>query len=582
MLSIFQRVNKIFLKKDKKNLYKVIVLKSILGIFEVVSVISFVPFFYFISDKNFLIENLYVQKFNNYLNLNNAQLTVLVIILPIFTLLFLNFYRLYSNWVEAKTINNLWRSFHSNLFNYYLSKPYLYHVENGSNVLLNNFISRANDALTGLMIPSYLLIGSLITSSTIIFAIILYNPMVSFISILFIILFYFSLFRFLRKKVYQFSVFSPIFSQRTFKIVEESLKSIKSIKISGNKKFFHNQFDNNAITYTKNLASVQFFSTTPKAAIEIFAYLLIFFLTFFYMYMIDKNISKIIVVISVYLITLQKLIPIINDLFTKYYTILQNKNTFELIREDLKESELLSIEKKQNEDHLNKINFKKNILAEKIIFSYDQKNLFTLTVDKLKIEKGEILGITGESGSGKSTFLNILTGLINSSQGSITVDNTTIKDKYLTKSYQNLIGYLPQNIFILNDSIKKNIAFGEDEKNIDMERVKAVTKLACIDDYIENHLPNKYETDVGENAIKLSGGQRQRIGIARLLYSNKEIMIFDEATNSLDEDTEVKIISNILSQKDKTIILVTHNLKLLKKIKRVIHFQNGRLFEKNS
>ena len=582
MLSIFQRVNKIFLKKDKKNLYKVIVLKSILGIFEVVSVISFVPFFYFISDKNFLIENLYVQKFNNYLNLNNAQLTVLVTILPIFTLLFLNFYRLYSNWVEAKTINNLWRSFHSNLFNYYLSKPYLYHVENGSNVLLNNFISRANDALTGLMIPSYLLIGSLITSSTIIFAIILYNPMVSFISILFIILFYFSLFRFLKKKVDQFSVFSPIFSQRTFKIVEESLKSIKSIKISGNKKFFHNQFDNNAITYAKNSTSVQFFSTTPKAAIEIFAYLLIFFLTFFYMYMIDKNISKIIVVISVYLITLQKLIPIINDLFTKYYSILQNKNKFELIREDLKESELLSIEKKQNEDHLNKINFKKNILAEKIIFSYDQKNLFTLTVDKLKIEKGEILGITGESGSGKSTFLNILTGLINSSQGSITVDNTTIKDKYLTKSYQNLIGYLPQNIFILNDSIKKNIAFGEDEKNIDMERVKAVTKLACIDDYIENHLPNKYETDVGENAIKLSGGQRQRIGIARLLYSNKEIMIFDEATNSLDEDTEVKIISNILSQKDKTIILVTHNLKLLKKIKRVIHFQNGRLFEKNS
>ena len=153
---------------------------------------------------------------------------------------------------------------------------------------------------------------------------------------------------------------------------------------------------------------------------------------------------------------------------------------------------------------------------------------------------------------------------------------------YLIKSYQNLIGYLPQNIFILNDSIKKNIAFGEDDKKIDMERIKAVTKLACIDDYIENNLPNKYETEVGENAIKLSGGQRQRLGIARSLYSNKEIMIFDEATNSLDEDTEIKIITNILSQKDKTIILVTHNSRLLRKIKRVIHFQNGRLFEKNS
>lgn len=582
MLNIFKNVNKIFLQKDKKNLLKVVLLKSILGIFEVISVVSFVPFFYFISDKNFLNENVYVQEFNNYFNLNYTELTLFVIILPILTLLLLNFYRLYTNWIEVKTVNNIWRSYHSNLFNYYLSKPYLYHIENGSNFLLNNFISRANEALTGLMIPSYLLIGSIMTSFILVFAIILYNPTVSFVSILFILVFYFTLFKFLKKKVDEFSVFSPIFSQRTFKIVEESFKSIKSIKISGNKNFFNNQFDNNAKIYANNSISVQFLSTTPKAAIEIFAYLLIFFLTFFYMHVIDQNISKIIVVISVYLITLQKLIPIINDLFTKYYTILKNKHTFEIMRGDLEQSELLSIKNNKGEDHLNKINFKKIILAENIIFSYNQKNLFTLKIDKFRIEKGEVLGITGESGSGKSTFLNILTGLLNSSQGNITVDNTTIKDEYLIKSYQNLIGYLPQNIFILNDSIKKNIAFGEDDKKIDMERIKAVTKLACIDDYIENNLPSKYETEVGENAIKLSGGQRQRLGIARLLYSNKEIMIFDEATNSLDEDTEIKIITNILSQKDKTIILVTHNSRLLRKIKRVIHFQNGRLFEKNS
>ena len=200
MLNIFKSINKIFLKKDKKNLFKVIFLKSILGIFEVISVISFIPFFYFISDKNFLNENVYVQEFNNYLNLNYTQLTLFVIILPILTLLFLNFYRLYTNWIEVKVINNVWRSFHSNLFNYYLSKPYIYHIENGSNFLLNNFISRANDALTGLMIPSYLLIGSIMTSFIIVFAIILYNPTVSFISILFILVFYFTLFKFLKKK----------------------------------------------------------------------------------------------------------------------------------------------------------------------------------------------------------------------------------------------------------------------------------------------------------------------------------------------------------------------------------------------
>ena len=582
MLQILNNVNKIFVKKDKIKLSKLIFLKSLLGILEVISVASFIPFFYLISDKNFISTNSYLKKVNNYFEFSESQLVFIVIIFPIITLLFLNFYRLYTNWMEAKTVNNLWRSFHSNLFYYYLSKPYLYHVENGSNTLLNNFVARANDALTGLMIPVYLLIGSFLTSSIIVLGIIIYNPAVSFISILFIIIFYFTLFKFLKKKVDKFSIFSPIFSKRTFKIVEESFKSIKSIKISGNKNFFHNQFDDNAKTYSKNSASVQFYSTTPKAAIEIFAYLLAFILTFFYMYTMDQNISKIIVVISVYLITLQKLIPVINDLFSKYYAILQNKHTFELIKHDLKDSESLSLNKNKSLQQINSINFSQDISISNVNFSYDEKNLFALNIEKFKIDKGDILGVTGESGSGKTTFLNILTGLITCKQGQIKVDKTIINNEFVIKNYQNLIGYLPQNIFILDDSIKKNIAFGLDEKIINMDRLKKVSQIACIDNFIEKNLPEKYETVLGENAIKLSGGQRQRIGIARSLYLNKDILIFDEATNSLDEETEIKVISNLLSLKNKTIILVTHNLKLLKKIKRVVHFQNGRLFEKNS
>ena len=581
MLYFFNSINSIFVKKDKIRLFKVILLKSILGLLELISVVSFIPFFYFISDKNFLSTNSYILGLNNYLKFNEVQLILLVIITPLSMLFFLNFYRLLTNWIEAKTINDLWKSFHSNLYNYYLDKSYLYHVENSSNILLNNFITRANDALTGFMIPMYLLIGSFLTSAIIILGIIIYNPIVSLISFIFIIIFYLTLFRFLRTKVDKFSKFSPIFSKKTFQIVEESFKSIKSIKISGNKSFFHSQFDKNANIYANNSATVQFLSTVPKAAIEIFAYTLAFSLTFFYMHISDQNISKIIVVVSVYLITLQKLIPLINDLFSKYYAILKNRDTFELIKNDLKNSEVLSTQEKHNISNIQSLNFNKNIHIKNIKFSYNEKSKFLLNINELKINKGDILGITGQSGSGKSTFLNIITGLIFSKKGKILIDNIEINNELSIKKYQKLIGYLPQNIFILNDSIRKNIAFGLDDKKIDFNKLKKAAQLACIDKYIESDLPQKYETEVGENAIKLSGGQRQRIGIARSLYLDKDILIFDEATNSLDEETEIKVISNILSLKNKTIILVTHNLALLKKIKRVFNFENGNLKQQN-
>ena len=148
-------------------------------------------------------------------------------------------------------------------------------------------------------------------------------------------------------------------------------------------------------------------------------------------------------------------------------------------------------------------------------------------------------------------------------------------------SYQNLIDYLPQNIFILNDTINRNIAFGVQDDEIDREKVRLSAKLACIDDYIETKMPNKYESIVGEDAVRISGGQRQRIGLARALYANKKILIMDEATSSLDKKNEDKIIQNIISLKNKTVIIVTHNPDVLNRMKRKIIFEEGRLVENN-
>ncbi len=581
MIKLFNQINSILIKKDKINLYKIIFLKFFLGIFEVISVLTFVPFFYMVTDKNFVNNNKIVNEINSILNFSEAQLTIFFLALPLVTIIVLNFYRLLTSWIESKTINDLWLSFHSNLFYYYLSRPYLYYIENDSNFLLSKFISRANEALTGLMIPMYFLAGSILTSAVLMFMIFLFNPLVSTIAIIIIIIFYLSLFKILKRKVEKFSSFSPIFSKKTFSVVEESFKSIKSIIISGSQDFFHQQFERNAKIYANNSKTVQFYGLTPRSAIEIFAYSLIFAFTFFYIFFKGNNVTEIIVALGVYLITFQKLVPILNELFSKYYSILKNKHMFLFMMNDLAESEKLATQRRNINKIKSSFEFTDNIIFKNLNFSYTGKKNFSLDIDSLKILKGESIGITGKSGSGKTTFLNIITGLIQRNKFEIFFDNNKLNNEDIL-DYQKLIEYLPQNIFILNDSIKKNIAFGLEENQINFNKVREAAKLAEIDNFIENDCDDKYNTIVGENAIKLSGGQRQRIGIARSLYLDKEIIIFDEATNSLDEDTELRVIANILSKKNKTIIIVTHNKKLLNKLDRAIYFEDGKIVKKVS
>ena len=159
-------------------------------------------------------------------------------------------------------------------------------------------------------------------------------------------------------------------------------------------------------------------------------------------------------------------------------------------------------------------------------------------------------------------------------EGEILIDQIKL-DKKNIRSFQKSINYVPQNVFILNDTIKKNIAFGLDDKFIDENKVRESANHAGISQYIEKELDQGYETIVGENAIKLSGGQRQRIGLARAFYEDREILILDEATNSLDKDKELEIMDKIMNQKEKTIIFVSHNPNILSKFKKVINFDKG-------
>ena len=192
------------------------------------------------------------------------------------------------------------------------------------------------------------------------------------------------------------------------------------------------------------------------------------------------------------------------------------------------------------------------------------------------------MGIVGTTGCGKTTLVDILLGLLEFEEGSIQIDNLNVNQKNLSNWQKNL-AYVPQQIFLTDDTIMANIAFGVESEEVDHERLKQVCEIAAIHDYISNELPHKYETQIGEQGVRLSGGQRQRIGLARALYKNPKILILDEATSALDNVTENSVIKNIDRIKEKiTIIIIAHRLKTVKNCDKIIILEKGKLRLKES
>ena len=195
----------------------------------------------------------------------------------------------------------------------------------------------------------------------------------------------------------------------------------------------------------------------------------------------------------------------------------------------------------------------------------------------LEISYGEIIGIMGQSGAGKSTLIDIITGLLIPSRGKVIIDDNEIN--FIEKSWQNQVGYIPQEIYLFDDTIKANIAFGINKDKINYNHLRQAIKLAELEKFV-NDLPEKENTRVGDRGIRLSGGQKQRIGIARSLYFKPKILIFDEPTSSLDQENESKIMKHIFSLGgDLTIIIISHKLTTLSKCKKIINIENGKIKE---
>jgi ABC-type multidrug transport system fused ATPase/permease subunit len=360
-------------------------------------------------------------------------------------------------------------------------------------------------------------------------------------------------------------------SNNKIKNLQEGLSSIRDLIMGGSQEIYIKNYEKIDLRLRKSQADSLFISQSPRIIIEAIGVIIISIIAYIIINQ-SENKDYIIGILGTIGLGVQRMLPALQNIYSSWASIYgSEKSMVEILKIVELENE---IKKRDQINKLGTLGELKTLELKNVYYKYEKINI--LNDVNLKINKGDCIGIVGKTGSGKSTFIDLAMGLINPTEGLITINNITIGNNHL-EEWRRKIAHVPQHIYLIDATIKENIAFGSQIDAIDMEQIKRVSDIAQISEEIEQ-LSDKYETIVGERGVKLSGGQIQRLGIARALYTNKEILILDEATSALDHTTESRVMESIFnSRKEITMLIIAHRISTLNKCNKIIKIENGKL-----
>lgn len=558
----------------KKQLSIIFIMIFLSVFFDTMGIGMIIPIINILIDNNLIDKFPFLSPVFSFLG-NPDKNVLLLYFVTILILIFLikNFFLGLLIWKKSYFTYSIQNFYSKKLINNYLKRPYSYHVDNNSSKLITNIVNETSLASGQFIISLIDLLVDTMVITTLFFLLLSVEPIITVLMVLIFIFFgslYFFLVKqklleygYIRQKTYaaQLKLYKEMFSNIKFFLIHKKTKKVvDEIAVNLNKiKDFN-------VRYI-------FISAFPKLLFEYVVIIIFCFLIMIFIYSEFLLIENLIPSLVLFGAAAFRMLPSANKILLSLQKIKYSKSAIELIYEEIKND---YNEKLTDRTDLS-FNFKK-LSLKNLSFKYKSANKFLFKDISLDISKGKIYGITGSTGSGKTTLADILMCLNNKTDGKILLNDSFDLNNY-KNSWQKLIGYVPQNIYLLDDTIKNNIAFGELSSDIDETTLLKSIKLAQLEKLI-NNLEKGYDTNIGENGSKLSGGQIQRISIARALYTNPQILILDEITSSLDVNTEEEIINVIKNLKgEKTIILITHRLNMLKVCDDVFELNDGLLIK---
>ena len=545
----------------------------IMGFVEMIGILSVIPFISAVIEPNNIFENVYLYKAYKFLNFNEFEFIIFLGVFSFVTLILSNMYIAFMNWQIYKITRQQEHHLSTNLLKKYLNNNYPYYLEINPSELEKNILHEVSRLVTDLFLPVIIAVTRLSIIFFITTALFISDPKlaISVISTLFVL--YMITYFLIKKNLTEISNRVVILLRDKYKIIGEIFSGIREIKLDSYENFFTDKYKKISEEYASQFAISLAIGALPRYILEALAFGGIIVIVLVLYVTIDDT-SHIISLIALYAIAGYRLLPAAQSIYYAVSKYKFGRPALLIIYNDLTDISYIS---KSN------IRLSKNLLSdnsvlklEDISFAYNSTNDKAVSNLNLDLKKSNLIGIIGPSGSGKSTLMDIVLGLLMPETGNIIYKNN--KNQTFV-NFKKSIGYVSQNVFISDDSIIKNIAFGIHDDLIDMDKVYTVAKLANIHEFIFS-LPDKYNSILGKNGSRLSGGQKQRIAIARVLYKNPSIVIFDEATSQLDVPTEKLVFKSIKELSEKiTVVIITHRVQILNDCDEIHVINNGKVVQ---
>ena len=574
-MQTFKRLLTLLTIGERKSAVFLLGMILIMALIDMIGVASILPFMAVLTNPNIIETNNFLNSMfeaSKIFGIENNQEFLFVLGLLVFLLLITSLsVRAITTYVQFRFIEMLAYSMTKRLIEGYLHQPYSWFLSRHSADIGKNILSEVAAVIGSGIKPIIEIIAKSTVAITLTTLLFLANPKLTLIIVLLLGGTYMLIFYFIRSYLRKIGEKRLANNELRFKSVIEAFGAAKEVKVGGLEKTYVERFSKPSYIFAKTQASSGVIAQLPRYILEAISFGGVL-LIILYMMAQSGNFGTALPILSLYVFAGYRLMPALQQIYSCFTQLAFISPSIEKLHEDIKSLKPFN----RNQDQ-SALSFNKSITLKNVHYNYPNASRSALKDINLTIPIKSTVGLVGATGSGKTTTVDIILGLLEAQKGTLEIDGKIITQQN-KKSWQKAIGYVPQHIYLTDDTISANIAFGVEIEDINQEAVEKASKIANLHEFIIDELPKKYQTTIGERGIRLSGGQRQRIGIARALYHNPKVLILDEATSALDNQTE-KVVMDAVNNlsKDMTIILIAHRLSTVKKCDQIYLLKNGQL-----
>ena len=574
MIDTFRKLYDLLEPRERRNALLLLVMTLIQGLVEAAGVASILPFMAVLSNPQLIHSNPYLAAAYN--RLAFADQTSFLIFLGLSALMVL----LGRIGVTALTSYATMRytqmrsfTLSVRLLENYLSRPYHWFLDRHSAGMVKAVLSEIDEVVNGSLMPAFALVAQLIVISCLVSIVVIAEPRVALLTIFIVGTAYTLVYVALRSYLGKLGQDRWAANRQRFEIANEMLSGIKEVKIRGLEHPYLRRFTNSARRFAHRKARYAVVNQMPRHFLEALAMASVMTIMLLLIINANGDLSKVLPVLALYTLAGLRLLPAVQKVYAQLVSLRFGGAALDAIHADLMEVRTSLLLRGSR----SRLSLHYCIELHGVTFTYPKADRPALADISLRIAAGTSVGFVGQTGAGKTTLVDIIIGLLEPQEGEVKVDGTRIAADNI-RDWQQAIGYVSQHIFLADDSVAANIAFGVPPHKIDMQKVERVSRMAELHAFVAQELPRGYQTRVGERGVRLSGGQRQRIGIARALYHEPDVLVFDEATSALDNLTERAVIDAMRNlARQKTILIIAHRLSTVRACDQLFLLDHGQL-----